>query len=233
MDNRKTGIMVPAVLAGFCLAAALGCSGKNRYTQPYVPSFVGTSQVAVGATVYQEAAVGDQVTISGSNFSGITNVSFGGQPSVDFNVTSGFQILSVVPDMAITGPIMVQNPAGIGTSYASLIVTPAITTIELTWNTDAKVPVLLATLTGTGFYNASSLTFGTETPGQPGATTFTYINPDQLTAVVGADVAPGPVTVTLTTSVLTGSNADGTAATPVPVTTTAAATVTAAPTPAS
>jgi hypothetical protein len=69
-------------------------------------------------------AVGSNVTISGSQLSGATSVTFNGT-SATFTVNSDSQITAIVPAGARTGPIAVTTPAGTTTSATSFTVSTA------------------------------------------------------------------------------------------------------------
>jgi hypothetical protein len=79
---------------------------------PVVSSFSPTS-----------GAVGVDVTISGSGFTGTTAVAFNGVNAPGFAVNSDAQITVAVPAGATSGPISVTNPQGTGTSSGSFTVT--------------------------------------------------------------------------------------------------------------
>jgi subtilisin family serine protease len=66
-----------------------------------------------------------QVTVSGTNFDGVTNVLFGGV-SANFTYVSGpvltnLQLTATVPMGAIPGPITIQTPHGDGTSASNFL----------------------------------------------------------------------------------------------------------------
>jgi len=174
MASRKSGILAlaPALLLSLGLATALGCTGKNRYSVPAVTGFNPTS-----------APVGATVVIYGGAFKGILYVSFGGQQTT-FQVSSPGVIVAVVPEAATTGPIVVENPAGLGDSYQSFVVQPAITDIAPT-SGPAGTPI---TVTGSGFYGITAATIN------GAAVPFTYNSPNQVTLVAGSE--SGPVVVT-------------------------------------
>ncbi len=66
--------------------------------------------------------VGDQITISGTNFINVSSVAFNGVPATTFSVTSATSILATVPTNATTGPITVTNSFGTGVSTGSFVV---------------------------------------------------------------------------------------------------------------
>lgn len=77
---------------------------------PTTPSF-SPSHAAVGATV----------TLTGTHFTDATSVTFNGV-SASFTVTNDTTISATVPAGATTGPIVVSNPAGSGTSASNFVV---------------------------------------------------------------------------------------------------------------
>jgi hypothetical protein len=67
--------------------------------------------------------VGTPVAITGTNFTGVTEVSFGGAPAVVFTVSSPNQLSATVPPGAQTGKVAVTTSFGTGTSIADFVVT--------------------------------------------------------------------------------------------------------------
>src|SRR5439155_13677201 len=67
--------------------------------------------------------VGTSVTISGTNFTGATAVTFNGV-SASFTVTSPTAIQATVPAGATTGPLSVTTPGGTVTSFNAFTVNP-------------------------------------------------------------------------------------------------------------
>jgi subtilisin-like proprotein convertase family protein len=65
---------------------------------------------------------GTSVVITGTNFTGVTAVTFGGVAATAFTVNSPTQITATVPNGAETGPIAVTNAAGTGTSSTNFTV---------------------------------------------------------------------------------------------------------------
>jgi hypothetical protein len=183
MHMRNTGILPAAIL---CLAASLGCGGKARYTVPDVVSYTPV-----------QGPVGTTVVVSGVNFSGITAISFGGQPSVAYQVNNQSSITATVPETAATGPVTVENPAGVGTSYTSFIVTPTVTGISPTSGPAATS----ITVTGTGLMDTSSVTIGGQN-----CPVFTIHNANEVVVVVDPAAVTGPVVLTASALTATGPN---------------------------
>jgi len=71
--------------------------------------------------------VGTVVRISGSDFTGTTDVSFGGTSASIYAVDNDNQITANVPLGAVSGKITVENAAGVGTSVDNFNVTVTLT----------------------------------------------------------------------------------------------------------
>ena len=89
--------------------------------------FIPSPPVVSGFTPAGGAGVGLPVTISGTNFSGATSLSFNGTSQPAFTVVSGTQITTTVPAGSTTGPIQVTTPSGSSSSTNFIVVpTPTI-----------------------------------------------------------------------------------------------------------
>lgn len=66
--------------------------------------------------------VGDEVVVTGVNFTGATAVAFDSVPATTFSVDSAAQITATVPAGAGTGAISVTGPGGTGTSGEPFVV---------------------------------------------------------------------------------------------------------------
>jgi ABC-type Fe3+ transport system substrate-binding protein len=64
-----------------------------------------------------KAKVGAKVTLTGTNFTGVTSVTIKGVPA-KFTVASKTKLTLVVPAKAKTGAVTVTNPSGTATSAA-------------------------------------------------------------------------------------------------------------------
>lgn len=86
-------------------------------------SFVLTVAAAPSITSFTPGSgpAGTVVVITGTNFSGATNVRFNGVAAA-YTVNSATQITATVPATATTGPISVVGPTGTGTSVTSFTV---------------------------------------------------------------------------------------------------------------
>jgi hypothetical protein len=129
--------------------------------------------------------VGTGVTITGTNFTGVTAVSFNGT-AASFTVNSATSISTSVPATATTGTISVTTPGGTATSASSFLVTPVISSL----NPASGLVGTSVTITGTTFTGTTGVSFnGT-------AASFTVVNNTTITTNVPVGATTGNVTVT-------------------------------------
>lgn len=140
-------------------------AGFTYGTAPAILSFVPT----IGAT-------GTTITITGSNFTGTTAVSFGGVAATSFIVVNPTTITAVVSSGA-SGNVAVTSPGGTASAAGFTYVVP--TTI-ISFNPVAAGSGTTVTITGTNLTGVTAVSFG----GQAAAS-FTIINSTTITAVVG------------------------------------------------
>jgi hypothetical protein len=94
-------------------------------TSASISSFTVTASVTPAVTTFAPARGprGRQVTITGSDLTGATDVTFAGV-SAGFTVDSPTQITATVPAGAESGPIAVTTPGGTDSSPSSFTITP-------------------------------------------------------------------------------------------------------------
>ena len=167
-------------------------------TPPTVTAISPTSGLVGGGT---------SVTITGTNFVGVSSVSFGGVLG-NFTVVSPTQITATTPAFSTPGIVAVSvtaegmtsafNPAAEFTDISGSA--PTVTGVNP--NSGSSAGGLLVTVTGSGFVGATSVKFGTTA-----ATSFTVNSDTQLTVLTPANV-PGTVDVTVASSL--GTSTTGT-----------------------
>jgi hypothetical protein len=133
----------------------------------------------------KNAASGDTVTISGTNFTGATTVKFGGSAVSSFNVINATTILAVIGTGA-TGDVSVSTPGGNATKAGFVFLAPP--TITQFTPTAAKSGEMV-TISGANFTNVSAVKFG-----GVNANSFTVISDNLITAVVAGGTS-GDITV--------------------------------------
>ncbi len=190
--------LCPAPLAYLLLIPLLTFSACSDDDDPApTPSATAPTITAFAPT---SAAVGATVTLSGTNFTGATTVTFNGLAAASFAVVSGSAVTAVVPVGATTGPISLTTPAGTATTGTAFTVVSAPLTVPCT------------TITG-------SITWTDRVPG-PGADylvrcPLVISGTGMLTIEPGVTVLFEGATSGLTTQSGGGLKAVGTAAAPI------------------
>ncbi len=142
------------------------------------------------------AATGANVSITGFNFSGATQVSFGGMPAASFSVNNSSSITAVI-GQGFSGDVNVETPTGTGIRpgfiYAGAPVITSFTPMSGGYGTEI-------TITGNNFTSLNTVTMGGVAP-----LSITPVSPTTIKAVVG-NGATGNIAVNTTygTGVLTG-----------------------------
>lgn len=132
------------------------------------------------------AATGSTVSIIGTNFKGITAVSFGGVAAKSFTVVSSTEIKAVVAN-GNSGNVTVTNTWGTGSKGGFTYLPPP---VIITFTPTSGEVGTTITITGNNFTGATSVSFG-----GIAASSFNIVNPNTITAVI-ATGASGDVTVT-------------------------------------
>lgn len=149
---------------------------------------------------------GTAVNITGTNFSGASDVFFGSVEAASFTIISSTSITAVAPpEAAGTYDITVMTPSGVSATSSSdrytFTAAPAPTITAITPATGTSAGGTVVTVTGTNFTGASAVNFGT-TP----AASFTILSDTSMT-VTAPPVAGGTYDITVTTP--SGTSATG------------------------
>lgn len=154
------------------------------------------------------ASGGELVTISGTNFIGVSAVKFGATASPLFMVTSASSLTALAPAGTGTVDVTVTTPAGVSEASAAdkytYVVAPTVTNVDPAGGPAAGGTEV--TVKGTGFTTTSTVKFGATA-----ATNVTFVSPTELKARAPAGAAGSTVDVTVTTAGVTSatSYADG------------------------
>jgi len=160
-----------------------------RSVPPPVPPTITSFSPTLGPS-------GTNVTITGSNFKAVTNVTFSGK-SANFTVVSPTQIAAIVPAGATSGVIGVATRTGTAVSLSSFTVQGSPSIVGFT-PSSATVGASVV-ITGANFTGATSVRFnGT-------SATFVVNSATQITATVPAGTTTGRITIT--TGAGTGTSA--------------------------
>ena len=158
-------------------------------------------------------AVGDTVTVNGTNLNGVS-LAFNGVKQPVVNTISPNQIKAVVPIGATTGPISVSDTGGTATSATLFTVLKPPPTVRqiTTFSPNSGAAGQLVQVDGTGFLGLSAVNFNGV------STSFTPVDATRFFAAVPNGATSGRITITV-----------GTAAVPVIITSPANFTVIAGP----
>ena len=143
---------------------------------PTITSFTPTS-----------ALTGATVTISGTDFTGATVVSFGGTVASTYTVTNPTTITATVGS-GTSGSVSVTSPGGTATKTGFTYIPPAPVISSFTPTSAGSGTTV--TITGTNFTGATVVSFGGTT-----ASAYTVTNSTTITAAVGSGTT-GSVSVT-------------------------------------
>ncbi|MEI6752953.1 MAG: FISUMP domain-containing protein [Paludibacter sp.] len=174
-------------VGGTCYIKDLGNTTGNDLI---VNGAVSTAYVAPSISSFSPTtgATGSTVTITGSNFTGVTAVSIGGTAVTSFVVNSDTQITAVVASGS-TGAISVMNSNGLtGNSSGTFTFIPAPTITSFTPTNGCTGTTV--TISGTGFNGATAFSFG-----GTAASSFIVNSDTQISAVYGSG-STGNIAVT-------------------------------------
>lgn len=169
-NDASTGLIVVSTAAGDAASAT------SFGVPPAITSF---SPLKTG--------VGNEVTITGLRFLGVTAVAFNGTQATTFSVVNATTIKANVPVNATTGFITVTAPGGTATSADPFEV--ADTPVVLSFSPTKGGPGTVVTINGSDMDTATSVKFNGV------SASFTIINPTQLTATVPNTATNGLISV--------------------------------------
>ncbi|NVO13398.1 MAG: IPT/TIG domain-containing protein [Rhodoplanes sp.] len=163
-------------------------SAADQFTYVLVPI------VSSIAPISGPLAGGTTVTITGSNFTGVTAVAFGATPATGFTFNSATSITATAPAGTGTVDVTVTTPTGTSATSAAdqftYVAGPTVTAV--TPNAGPLAGGISVTITGTGFTGVTAVAFGA-TP----ATGFTFNSATSITAT--APSGTGTVDIRVTT----------------------------------
>ena len=175
--NGITAVVGTGTTGNVAVATVNGTGSKDGFTfgnPPIINSFTPTSGKS-----------GTVVTITGTNLTGTTNVSFGGISASSFTVGSSTSITAIV-GTGSSGTLSVTTIIGTGTATGFIHTGPTITSFTPSSGTNGTSVKII----GTNFTGATAVSFG-----GVAAKSFTIDSSKGITAIVGAG-ASGSVAVT-------------------------------------
>ena len=207
--TQITVVVPPSAQTGPLTVTTPGGTASNQFTfttATGAPTITGFSPASGTPTTINPAGTayvnGTPVTITGTNFTNLTKVTFNGLPvqSASYNPTT---INTYVSYEAITGPITVTTTTGKAVSAATFTVnsTSSVNAPTVTLFTPTSGPLgTSVTVFGTGFTQATGVKFnGTA------ASVVNVISDTQITVTVPGGATTGAISVTDSTG--TGTSA--------------------------
>ncbi|WP_263360144.1 beta strand repeat-containing protein [Acidicapsa ligni] len=180
-------LIANAGTANVTVAQSSGISGAAAFT-------INSVTPAITAVSPSSGTVGTSVSITGTNFTGATAVSFGSTPATSFKVNSATSITAVAPAGTGTVDVTAVTPTGTSsTSAADQFTYTVPTLISISPATGPSTGGSSVAITGTNFTGATAVNFGTVP-----ATSFKVNSATSITAV--APAGTGTVDVTVVTS---------------------------------
>ncbi|MGN9842946.1 IPT/TIG domain-containing protein [Nonomuraea sp. H19] len=187
-NTKITAISPPGT--GTVNVTVTGSSGSSTQIVPFTYVNAPAPIIAALAPNTSQQAGGTNVTITGSGFTGATQVRFGALTAA-FNVISGSQLTATVP-AAGAGPVLVTVTTPAGTSNPAPFCYLAATMPVVTDINPSAGPLSggnIATIIGSGFTGATQVQFGALTAA------FNVISGGEVTATVPAGSGTVPITV--------------------------------------
>lgn len=90
----------------------------------------GVSCPTISGVNPSSGAIGGNVTITGANFTGVNAVKFANNVAAQFNVAGDSQIIAIVPNGAVSGPITISKPNCSDTQTANFTVFGAVASVS-------------------------------------------------------------------------------------------------------
>jgi len=191
----------PASTAGAVDISVITPSGSA--TSPTKFTYIGVPTITSISPAAGMANSTTDVTITGTSFTGVSSVTFGGAPATNMVFVNDTTINATAPSH-VAGAVSVQvnTPNGAGFGTFTYVAAPTFTSISPVNGTVlGGTPV---TITGTGFAAPATVTFGSVA-----ATNVNVVSATSITATTPAQTAAGAVNVTVTTTggAVTSTNA--------------------------
>jgi sugar lactone lactonase YvrE len=190
--NGQHGILLTA--AGQFIVA----DQSNHRVLAFGPTFV-TPAPTVTNFAPTSALAGATVTIRGTNFTGTTQVQFGGVNAAAFTVVSATEITAVVAAGGASGNVSVTTPAGTGNLAGFTFLTPPVITTFTPATGQAGTSI---TVNGNFFTGVTDVKIGNQ------SVPFTFVSAMQIT-IPSVPVLAGGGLISVTTPIGTGTSATG------------------------
>lgn len=142
----------------------------------------------VSAVIPNLGGVGNKITLTGANFTGVSAVKFSNNLSATFTIINDTQIVATVPAGAVDGVITLSKPSCADVTTGSFDVVDCPTVSSFTPGSGAAGTSV--TITGSNFTGVNSVTFSDNV-----STAFTVNSDTQITVTVPAGAVSGAITI--------------------------------------
>ncbi|MBH8571319.1 hypothetical protein KB206_20675 [Microvirga sp. STS02] len=174
-------------------------------------SFVVNQPAAVNSFAPASGPAGTSVIITGSDFTGVTSVTFNGIAAASFILNTSTQLTAVVPAGAGTGVVAVTTNIGAGSSGSSFTFVPTTLATQPLVCLNAGTISLNGGAPSGGTYSGTGVANGQFAPTAAGTSTITYtlaLNGVTTTASQPLTVLPLPVLTASDTLLCAGASAN-------------------------
>ena len=159
-------------------------------TATTVGAFTYAPAPTIGSVTPSATAGGTLVTITGTGFTGLTAVAFGGAPASAFVVDSDTQITAITPPGTGTVDVAVVSPGGTATAVGAFTYVPVPTIASVLPAVGPQAGGTTVTITGSDLDVVTAVSFGGV------VASFTVLDDTQIEAVTPAGVGEVDVVVT-------------------------------------
>ncbi|WP_165482041.1 IPT/TIG domain-containing protein [Legionella beliardensis] len=192
VNDSTVTVVTPAGIAGPVDVMVTTVGGSETVPGGY--TYVAAPTITTVNPTAGPAAGGQTVTITGTNLTGTTSVTFGGAPATGITVVNDSTVTVVTPaGTAGSVDVTLTTVGGSATAAGAYTYVAAPTIITINPTSGPELGGQTVTITGTNLIGTTNVTFG----GTP-ATGVTVVNDSTVTVVTPA-VPAGAVDVTLTT----------------------------------
>lgn len=203
--NSPTQITATSPAGTTCVVnvRVTGCGGTSAISAANQFTYVYGSPTVTGILPSNTGVAGNTRTITGTNFIGVTSVTFGATPAAFSNVTptSLDVVVPVTNDCTLDVRVTTckgTSPITAADKFTYIRPAPTVTSVA----PNAGAIGTSVTITGTNFYSVTAVEFGTAN-----ATSFIVNSLTQITAVVPAPASGSPCTVDITVTACGGISA--------------------------
>ncbi|MBX7218564.1 MAG: IPT/TIG domain-containing protein [Blastocatellia bacterium] len=151
-------------------------------------------------------AIGSNVVITGSNFTGASGVFFNGRQASSFTVSSPTQITVTVPSNMIAGPLQVVTPNGTATSSQNFAIPGELLLVNAVGPTSGAAGTSITAFLGTPARRVNPKQFGGATSVQFNGTESSNVDvsPGQVLSEVPSGGETGPLVISTQTDTQVG-----------------------------